>query len=64
MIYRLTPYAVWYFAPTFMLLALRHLHRYEFYELTQPFRLPEAVLEDVGVDAMPLSKTWMRRGPA
>ena len=50
-LYRLTPYATWYFAPTFMLLALRHLHRYEFYELTQPFRLPEALLEDVGVDA-------------
>lgn len=49
-LYRLTPYAVWYFAPTFMVLALRHLHRHEFYELMQPFRLPEALLEDVGVD--------------
>ena len=49
-LYRLSPHAVWHFAPTFMLLALRNLHRYEFYELMQPFRFPEHLLEDVGVD--------------
>lgn len=49
-LYRLTPYAIWYFAPTFLLLAVRNLDVYEFFELTQPFRFPDHMLEEFGLD--------------
>jgi hypothetical protein len=49
-LYRLPPYAIWYFAPTFLLLAVRNLDVYEFFELMQPFRFPDHMLEEFGLD--------------
>lgn len=49
-LYRMTPYAVWYFAPSFMLMALKGLEKFEFAELMQAFKLPDHLLADAGWD--------------
>lgn len=50
-LYRMSPYAVWYFSPAFMLMALHGLQEFEFTELMQVFKFPDHVLQDAGWEA-------------
>lgn len=49
-LYRMTPYAVWYFAPSFMLMVLKGIEEFEFGELMQAFKFPDHFLADAGWD--------------
>lgn len=50
-LYRMTGYARWYFSPTFMLLALRHIDQYEFDGLMCVFKYSDVILEDARYDS-------------
>lgn len=49
-LYRMSGYARWYFAPTFMLLALHHLERFEFDGLMNVFKYSDDIVAAAGSD--------------
>lgn len=49
-VYRMSGYARWYFAPTFLLLMLHHIEQYQFEGLMCVFAYSPTVLEQMGLD--------------
>lgn len=69
MIYRVSGYARWFFAPTFMIMAIRGFEKYEFDYLLNIFKYSTFLLSDAGIPEFPECKgldldEWLAANPS